>query len=372
MTNDDGVPSLCLFCRMPVTAGYHAYWDYEGAELPCHHTCKAVLDIANQNFFPAQNYYDRPGEVIGLASVAMDELKIPWHKYPEHIRQERYVKALAVAQRILDKQEVMIRAYCERNQLGTPRIVRECKDSHKQQKELHSILYDARAGDHVVMVNVPKQPIKGRGQGKYLNHLFQFARQRGLTLHSVLYGLDFSKPLPQHIARMVEYLERQFNKPFYNLDAGRMSKVFGLDWYKAQRNNAFNWYVKCIRDAHMSPHEAGRFALQYHSLVVYNRFEDDMATLTISRSKELVESFAKLPISYCTRCNRFAYTPVCFRCNREAFLARKRVVQGVSIDPDNKRYKEMHEVAAVCWLFYCQSNPDQDKKPWLQRKNLVA
>lgn len=380
MTNDDGVPLKCLFCRMPVTQGFHAYWEHDGLELPCHHTCKAVLDIANKNFwtFPDQSwlgYKPKQGRVIGLASVSFDDTNIPWHRFTDEIKEKRYVKCLAVLQAMLDRQEAMIRSYCERNQLGTPHMVREWKPSAKLLKQLNFICADAKPGDHIVIVNLPAK-LAPKGQGKHLNHYFHFTRQKGVTLHSARFNLDFSKPLPQYIATMGEWLEDK-EVPFYTYNAGKLKNLFGLDWYASQRNNAFMWFIRCIRDGHMSPTEVGKFSKTYHCLVVYSMRKDMFATLVISRNRELIDSFAKLPISYCLSCYRFAYTPVCFRCLRPSPPAKKVVVVGgVEINPEGRSKSRLKrtpaEVAAACWAFYCDNTPEQDKQPWLKRKNLVA
>jgi len=366
----------CLFCRSPVEAGQVGVTEWHG-DL-CHASCSDWLTQAAADFTPVPitdhvNYDPSHVPVVySYAGAAFQDLDYEWPELEDHLKERLYGRYLELLTKMLDQQELCIRAYCQRHGLPDPKVIRELKQASQSMVEMYRAMKSEtmKPGDHFVMAVLPRSQRHNKWFSAQLikSIAVRFASMGG-TFHSAFVGLDWTKPTAQAAIRLalnIQTWQQSIFKDQMDYDRGTIRHMFGYSWGQIQKHQLFQWVVRHIRDKKMSPAEVWNASRRYWSVSVFIPTNRRWWTLMITRDRFMAYEKRKQAHYYCKKHRQTSTLQRCKTCGEVCQYVKVMCGQGVFLNPIRKMY-ESEETYMRLWAFYCEKNPEQERQPWLTR-----
>lgn len=349
-------------------------------ERPVHTGCHDVIAQSLTAFEPVlvdrHHEYDPNHKpvVYSWVGVTFQQYDCNWINMKDSVKERLYEEYCGVLERLLDHHQEVVEAYCRRNGLDRPRFVREIKQEKHSIVELKRLIrsQEMKPGDHVVLATLPRSMHHKHMSAQLVINIARFLARRGVTFHSAYVGIDWSKPLSQHIVRMalnIQLWQNTIYKPDIDIQGGRIFRLFGKKWHELQSDHAFQWVIRHIRDKKMSPRElfiaSSRFWSVY-AKVGYSKLK----CVFISRKKRTASARRVQTHYYCGRHDIVSTIKTCPACGRGSNLVPTLMRRGVVFSKKSKPETGVDEYTRA-WAFYLQYNPDQDATPWKTRSRFV-
>lgn len=368
----------CGICTWPTDpASGSCQWRGMTVHTACHDSIMQSLE----DFVPIQikdhHEYD-PKHVpvtYSWCGVTFQQYDYNWYQMPDDKREELYDRYVGALNKSLDYQSDIVRAYCRRNGLGEPRFIREMKQEKMSMTELLRLIksQDMKPGDHVVIALLPRSQHHKHMSAQLVINIARLLARRGVTFHSAHTGMDWSKPIHQHIFRTalrIQLWQDSIYKPDIETGTdGRIFRLEGRDWNETRYDHAFQWIIRHIRDKKMSPREL--YVASYRFYGVYAKVSIKRSRCVfISKSRKLARARAGESHFYCNSHKIITTVKTCPVCGRNSRPVGVKVARGVTLCLVQGKLVEVADFAKA-WAFYLQHNPGQDKKPWARRSRFV-
>lgn len=344
---------------------------------PVHTGCHDVLAQALTSYEPVltdrHHAYDPDHKpvVYSWVGVTFQQYDCNWVKLPDDIKERIYDDYLYALNKTLDHYQDVVLAYCMRNGLGQPQFIREIKQEKNSMAELGRLLRSdkLKPGDHLVMATLPRSMHHKHMSAQLVMNMARKLAKKGVTFHSAYAGIDWSRPLSQHVVRMALNIQLWQNTIYkINMDierGGRVFKLEGRTWREIQEDHVFQWIVRHIRDKKMSPRELYLSSQRFWT--VYARVSSTKwKSVYITRKKRMAALRKSQRHYYCRSHNIVSLRSECPACGRTAYAVHTVASKGVWIKPRREFVYHVDDYVRA-WAFYLQYHPDQDKKPWESR-----
>lgn len=365
----------CLFCRQPVQAGDIGITEWHG-DL-CHAACSDWLTQAASDFKPVpikEHGKYRPDHVpatYAWCGAAFQDLDFEWPELEDKLKEKLYTRYLETLTKLLDNQELVIKAYCKRHGLPDPKIIRELKQSSQHMIEMYRSMRceDMLPGDHFVMAILPRSQYHKWHSAQLVRNIATRFSENGVTFHSAFVGLDWSKPVAQQAVRMalnIQKWQQSIFKDQMEYEKGSIRRLFGYTWGQIQNHQLFQWVVRHIRDKKMSPAEVWNASRKYWMVTAFVHQNKKWWVTMITKDRFLAYEQKKKQHYYCGKHKIVSALSKCRTCGAICQPVKTWAMQGCFLNPRRRLY-DSDEMYMRMWAFYCEHHPEQEKTPWESR-----
>lgn len=365
----------CLFCRDLIDTTKPGMGQWYGH--PCHLACCDWMKEGLKNYNPIhieehENYDPAHQPVVyGWCGASFQEYDYEWHALEDAIKEKLYCQYLHYLTKLLDQQEIAIKAYCKRHGLPEPKIIRELKQSAQHMVEVYRLMGDSgiKPGDHLVIAILPRSQRHKHKSAQLTKNIANRMAKMGVTFHSAFAGLDWSKPIAQAVIDMavkIQVWQQSIYRDQIEHNKGKITRLFGYSWRQIQRHQTFQWVIRHIRDKKMSPAEVFNASRHYWSVHAYVHNNKRWWNLLITKDKYLAWEKRKQNHYYCPKHKIVSLLNRCPSCGRSCNFTKTLVCRGVNLDFRRRDHEDDVTYSAM-WAFYMDNHPDQEWKPWENR-----
>lgn len=365
----------CLFCRQLIDTDRPGMSDWHGH--PCHTACCDWMKEGLKDFQPvpveSHERFDPNHQpvVYGWCGVSFQDYDYEWHALEESIKERLYGQYLVYLTKLLDQQEMAVRAYCNRHGLPDPKIIRELKQSTQHMVEVYRLMDSKgiRPGDHLVIAILPRSQRHKHKSAQLTRNIATHLAKNGVTFHSAFVGLDWSKPITQaavNLAIKIQVWQQSIYRSQIEHDKGNIARLYGYSWNQINQHQTFQWVIRHIRDKLMSPAEVFNASRKFWSVCAWVPSNKRWWTLLITKDKYLAFEKRKQNHYYCPKHKKISLLNRCPTCGNTCYFTKTTVARGVFLNINNREHDDEYTYAAM-WAFYANRTPGQEWEPWKYR-----